>query len=79
MELTALDTIILLVSVALGAVAMPLGLLPAVLIYRSLANGANASAKEKRNYRIATVVGLLSAWALGTVAVLFVLRWLLLG
>ena len=71
--------LVIAISVLLGAAAMPLGLLPAILLFRDLADGKDATPARKRAYRAATVLGMLVAWALGTFAVWAAIVWLIGG
>ena len=62
------DAFLIAVAAGLGTVALPLGLLPSVLLFRDLADGVDDRASAKRAYAIAVWGGLAAAWLLGWLA-----------
>ena len=74
-----MQLIVIIVSVVVGAMAMPLGLLPSILLYRDLADGKDATPGRKRAYRLTVFGGLAVAWFLGTIAVWAAIIWLIGG
>ncbi len=68
-----MNGIALLVCSLLGLTAMPLGLLPSVLLFTDVANGTDTSARRKAAYNWTVWVGLFAAWLLaaGTLYAVF--------
>ena len=71
-----MTALLLIVVIALGSFALPLGLLPSVLAFRGLADGLDASERTKRLYAATLWGGLGLAWLVGSAAVFAVLHTL---
>lgn len=72
--MTVLIIIKLFLSIGLGMLAMPFGILPSILLFRGLANGTDSSERNKQLYALTLWGGLVIAWALGTW-----ISWMLIG
>ena len=54
------------VSLFFGLLALPLGLLPSIFLFRDLANGVDASPRSKRLYAWSLWLGMVLAWLLAS-------------
>jgi len=57
-----------ILSVVIGALGMPVGMLPSILLFRGLANGVDGGVAVKRAYGIVLWGGILLGWAACTAA-----------
>ncbi len=60
-----------LISVVVGMLAIPVGILPSIFLFRDLANGTDASENAKSRYAWTLWGGMAIAWVFGT----FVVWW----
>ena len=71
-----IDLLIAFLSLALGSLFLPLGLLPSILLFRDLADGTDRRTSRERSYAFAVWGGLLAAWIGGTLISYVMLRTL---
>lgn len=64
----------LLISIFIGMLALPVGILPSIFLFRDLANGTDASENAKTRYAWTLWGGMAVSWILGVVVV-----WNVLG
>jgi len=65
----------LLICLFVGMLALPIGILPSIFLFRDLANGTDASEGAKFRYALTLWGGMAIAWVLGAMIVWMVLRW----
>lgn len=53
-------------SIALGFLLTPFGLLPSILLFRDLANGTDGSERSKRAYATTLWCGLAGVWVVAS-------------
>ena len=63
----------LIAAMMLGVFAMPLGLLPGIMLFRNLADGTATDAQGEGRYALSVWGGLLLAWCAAAALVLWVL------
>jgi hypothetical protein len=62
-----------LISLLVGMLALPVGILPSIFLFRDLANGTDASENAKARYAWTLWGGMVLAWIIGT----FIVWWVL--
>jgi hypothetical protein len=62
-----------LISLLVGMLALPVGILPSIFLFRDLANGTDASENAKTRYAWTLWGGMALAWIIGA----FIVWWVL--
>ncbi len=72
-EITSLPIIRMVVSVAVGMLGVPIGMLPSIIFFRALADGTDASETSKKLYAATLWSGMLAGWVGLTLMIWWVL------
>ena len=56
-------------AIIAGMLAVPLGMLPSILLFRDLADGKTSSERTERAYAIVLWSGIILAWLTGSAAI----------
>ena len=62
-----------LISIVIGMLAIPIGILPSIFMFRDLANGTDASESAKTRYGWTLWGGMAISWVSGAIVVWWVL------